>query len=129
MNKTEYGYAKKAVALCKKVRPDLYPYLVAVDCMPADAQQRPAKWNTDIQLIFKAPVTGCTDDSRYAHASLEEMGRELKDAMGIDESTVGDAAYAEYDEMVAKADMTKPAYSFSPVVDGKIVGYPSEWDT
>jgi len=72
------------------------PYYCGYDAMRVDLTEPWSVWNSDIMLYFKSPVIGCVDDARYAHASLERMRSELS-FLQLDETSVGNDEYAEYD--------------------------------
>ena len=90
---------KQVVAIVEDMIPhEIRPYYVGIDVMRQTLSEPITEWNTDIMVCFKAPVVNpAVDGVRYAHADLYNMQDEF-DELYIDESTIGDEDFAEYDE-------------------------------
>ena len=91
----------EVVKIAENLIPEkLRPYYVGIDVMKYELSEPYSEWNTDIELMFKYPVTGIVDDARYAHGSLWGIKKDFEDrsATWIDLDSKDDPARKEWDE-------------------------------
>ena len=95
---------------------DVRPYYVGCEVDVENGAYPLSAWNSEIYLYFKAPVTGALYDARYVHGSLEDMPSLMND-LCVDEDSVGNEDYAEYDEENEGKKVVK-IHGDAPILNG-----------